>query len=141
MSADDESGRVSEVSVSAVELAQLQEMRRAFEPVDPKLAEILQSFDCDGAIPKCREEVEALWLVADGGCDVKLRARLEAHFERCSSCHAQYEVEIRIKELLSKKCKSEPCAPEGLKDKLRGEIRNMLNVSHPRVEARPETAD
>jgi mycothiol system anti-sigma-R factor len=111
--------------------AQLEEMRRAF---DPEPTETLTSFDCGGAIPKCRQEVEALWLVADGGCDIKLRERLEAHFEDCASCHNQYELEVRIKELLSKKCKSEPCAPEGLKEKLRGEIRNMLNLSHPRVE-------
>ncbi|ADG98649.1 anti-sigma factor [Segniliparus rotundus DSM 44985] len=120
---------------SALQRAQLEEMQRAFEPIDPKLAETLTSFDCRGAIPKCREEVEALWLVADGGCDVKLRERLEAHFENCPSCHTQYELEVRIKELLSKKCKSEPCAPEGLKEKLRGEIRNMLNLSHPRVDS------
>ena len=127
--------------ITAIERAQLHVMQRAFEPLDPGLAETLKSFDCGGAIPKCREEVEALWLVADGGCDIKLRERLEEHFANCSSCHAQYEVEIRIKELLSKKCKSEPCAPEGLKNKLRGEIRGMLSISHPRAEVAPDVVD
>ncbi|MGL6236251.1 MAG: zf-HC2 domain-containing protein [Segniliparus sp.] len=141
MSSRDEESEVSGLDITAIERAQLRAMQRAFEPLDTKLAETLKSFDCGGAIPKCREEVEALWIVADGGCDIKLRERLEAHFSNCSSCHAQYEVEIRIKELLSKKCKSEPCAPEGLKDKLRGEIRDMLSISHPRVEAAPDVVD
>lgn len=140
MSRDDEPQIVG-VEITAVERAQLHVMQRAFEPLEPHLVEILQSFDCRGAIPKCREEVEALWLIADGGCDIKLRERLEAHFENCASCHIQYEVEIRIKELLSKKCKSEPCAPEGLKDKLRDEIRGMLKISHPRAEVAPDVVD
>lgn len=141
MSTEDERREAGDCGLEGgmVEQAQIRmaAMRHAFESAEHLPGGVGGNFDCEGAIPKCREEVEALWLAVDDGCDVKLSQRLEAHFACCSSCNDHYEVEVRVRTLLWKKCRSEPCAPEGLKERLRDEIRNMLEISHPHLHAEP----
>ncbi|MCA2245738.1 MULTISPECIES: mycothiol system anti-sigma-R factor [Mycobacterium] len=70
----------------------------------------------------CAEVIRQVWLLLDGECGPDTREQLRQHLEACPGCFKHYGLEERIKALIATKCKGER-APEGLRERLRLEIR------------------
>ena len=78
--------------------------------------------DDDHGAVGCAEVIRQVWLLLDGECTPESREQLRRHLEACPGCFKHYGLEERIKALIATKCKGEK-APEGLRERLRLEIR------------------
>ncbi|MDY6811816.1 mycothiol system anti-sigma-R factor [Gordonia sp. HNM0687] len=90
--------------------------------MDPEFVEL----DCSAVIAD-------VWLLLDDECDTDARSRLQEHLDNCPSCFAHYGIEQQMKTLVNRKCGGDH-APEGLRERLRVEIRRTVIVR----EAGPE---
>ena len=75
----------------------------------------------------CAEVIAEVWTLLDGECTPETRQRLRQHLEACPECFQHYGVEERIKALIAVKCTGEK-APEGLRERLRLEIRRTTII-------------
>lgn len=75
----------------------------------------------------CAQVIAEVWTLLDGECTPQAREQLLAHLELCPGCFEHFGLEKRIKGLLATKCQSEK-APEGLKERLRLEIRRTTII-------------
>lgn len=86
----------------------------------------------------CSEVLAEVWLFLDMECDKERRSLLAQHLDECQPCLAEYGIDEKLKKLLATKCGGEH-APEGLKDKLRQQIRvAVLEQAEVTVETGPE---
>jgi mycothiol system anti-sigma-R factor len=86
----------------------------------------------------CSEVLAEVWLFLDKECDKERRSLLAQHLDECQPCLAEYGIDEKLKKLLATKCGGEH-APEGLKDKLRQQIRvAVLEQAEVTVETGPE---
>ncbi|GAC66631.1 mycothiol system anti-sigma-R factor [Gordonia soli] len=88
---------------------------------DPGLDPEFNRLDCSAVIAD-------VWLLLDNECDPGARSRLQAHLDGCPSCLAHYGIEQQLKALVNRKCGGDQ-APEGLRERLRVEIRKTVIVS------------
>ena len=75
----------------------------------------------------CAEVIAEVWTLLDGECTEETRQKLRKHLEACPGCLRHYGLEERIKALIATKCKGEK-APEGLRERLRLEIRRTTII-------------
>jgi anti-sigma factor (TIGR02949 family) len=75
----------------------------------------------------CAEVIAEVWTLLDGECTQETRERLRRHLEACPECFKHYGMEERIKTLIAAKCSGEK-APEGLRERLRLEIRRTTII-------------
>jgi mycothiol system anti-sigma-R factor len=66
-----------------------------------------------------------VWLFLDHECDQARRELLRRHLDECNPCLAAYGIEEKLKTLLARKCGGEQ-APNGLRDRLREQIRSVV---------------
>ncbi|WP_124711577.1 mycothiol system anti-sigma-R factor [Gordonia insulae] len=92
------------------------ESRPGTDDVDPEFLQL----DCSAVIAD-------VWLLLDNECDSDARTRLQGHLDSCPSCFAHYGIERQLKALITRKCGGEQ-APEGLRERLRVEIRRTVVV-------------
>jgi mycothiol system anti-sigma-R factor len=81
----------------------------------------------DAQVAGCAEVIAEVWTLLDGECTAETRARLSQHLEACPGCLKHYGVEERIKTLIASKCSGDR-APEGLRERLRLEIRRTTII-------------
>ncbi|AZZ81337.1 mycothiol system anti-sigma-R factor [Gordonia alkanivorans] len=84
--------------------------------IDPEVTQL----DCSAVIAD-------VWLLLDNECDENARMRLQGHLDTCPSCLAHYGIERQLKALVNRKCGGDQ-APQGLRDRLRVEIRKTVIV-------------
>ncbi|WOC13159.1 mycothiol system anti-sigma-R factor [Gordonia sp. MP11Mi] len=75
----------------------------------------------------CSAVVADIWLLLDNECDAGARERLQGHLDGCPSCLEHYGVQLQLKALVSRKCGGD-AAPEGLRERLRLEIRRSVTI-------------
>ena len=75
----------------------------------------------------CAEVIAEVWTLLDGECTPESKEKLRRHLEACPGCFKHYGLEERIKVLIATKCKGER-APEGLRERLRLEIRRTTII-------------
>ena len=75
----------------------------------------------------CSAVVADIWLLLDDECDAGARARLQGHLDGCPSCLEHYGVQRQLKALIGRKCGGD-AAPEGLRERLRMEIRRSVTI-------------
>jgi anti-sigma factor (TIGR02949 family) len=75
----------------------------------------------------CAEVIAEVWTLLDGECTPEAKERLRQHLEACPGCFQHYGIEERLKALIATKCTGEK-APEGLKERLRLEIRRTTII-------------
>ncbi len=75
----------------------------------------------------CSAVIADVWLLLDNECDDGARSRLQHHLDSCPSCLAHYGIERQLKTLINRKCGGDQ-APQGLRDRLRLEIRKTVIV-------------
>ena len=86
----------------------------------------------------CSEVLAEVWLFLDHECDEPRRKLLAQHLDECGPCLAEYGIDEKRKKLLATKCSGEQ-APEGLKDRLRRQIRvAVLEQAEVTVESSPD---
>lgn len=86
----------------------------------------------------CSEVLAEVWLFLDQECDGERRALLSKHLDECGPCLAEYGLDEKLKKLLATKCGGEH-APDGLKDRLRKQIRYaVLEQAEVTVESGPD---
>jgi mycothiol system anti-sigma-R factor len=85
----------------------------------------------------CSEVLAEVWLFLDGECDQSRKKLLVQHLDECGPCLAEYGIDEKLKALLARKCGGEQ-APDGLKDRLRHQIRTLvLEQAEVTVESGP----
>lgn len=72
----------------------------------------------------CNEVLRRLWSYLDGEADEAACQDLEVHIARCLGCRHQVDFEVRLRQIIQSKCRSEP-APR----KLREDLRRLLGNS------------
>jgi anti-sigma factor (TIGR02949 family) len=75
----------------------------------------------------CAQVIAEVWTLLDGECTPETREQLRRHLEACPGCLQHYGLEERIKGLIAIKCSGEK-APEGLRERLRLEIRRTTII-------------
>ena len=86
----------------------------------------------------CSEVLAEVWLFLDHECDESRRRLLAQHLDECQPCLSEYGIDEKLKRLLAAKCGGEH-APDGLKDRLRQQIRfAVLEQAEVTVETGPE---
>jgi anti-sigma factor (TIGR02949 family) len=75
----------------------------------------------------CAEVIAEVWTLLDGECTAETREKLRRHLEACPGCFKHYGIEERLKALIATKCSGEK-APEGLRERLRLEIRRTTII-------------
>jgi mycothiol system anti-sigma-R factor len=86
----------------------------------------------------CSEVLAEVWLFLDHECDENRRRLLVQHLDECGPCLSEYGIDEKLKRLLAAKCGGEH-APDGLKDRLRQQIRvAVLEQAEVTVEQGPE---
>ena len=75
----------------------------------------------------CAEVIAEVWTLLDGECTAETREKLRQHLEECPGCLRRYGLEERIKALIAAKCRGDK-APEGLRERLRLEIRRTTII-------------
>ena len=81
--------------------------------------------------PECAAVIAEVWTLLDGECTPESRDQLRRHLEACPGCFKHYGLEERIKALIATKCRGEK-APEGLRERLRLEIRRTTIIRETR---------
>lgn len=85
----------------------------------------------------CSAVLADIFLLLDDECDQDAAVRLQGHLRECPSCLEHYAVQRELKALLRRKCSE--AAPEGLRERLRVEIRRTVVVRQTSVRIDPET--
>ncbi|MFT4088119.1 MAG: mycothiol system anti-sigma-R factor [Gordonia sp. (in: high G+C Gram-positive bacteria)] len=80
----------------------------------------------------CSAVIADIWLLLDNECDAGARSRLQAHVDSCPSCLQHYGIQRQLKELIGRKCGGES-APEGLRERLRTEIRRSVTITQTTI--------
>jgi len=75
----------------------------------------------------CSAVMADIWLMLDGECAPDARARLQQHLDSCQPCLAHYGIESELKALIGRKCGGD-AAPDGLRDRLRIQIRQQTTI-------------
>jgi anti-sigma factor (TIGR02949 family) len=83
--------------------------------------------DDAGVKADCAEVIAEVWRLLDGECTAETRQKLRQHLEECPGCLGRYGIEERIKALIATKCRGDK-APEGLRERLRLEIRRTTII-------------
>lgn len=83
----------------------------------------------------CSAVLADIFLLLDNECDGGARARLQGHIEECPSCLEHYAVQRQLKALLARKCCE--AAPEGLRERLRVEIRRTVVIQQTTYRIEP----
>ncbi|WP_144205753.1 mycothiol system anti-sigma-R factor [Mycobacterium tilburgii] len=76
---------------------------------------------------ECAELITEVWTLLDGDCTPKKREKLKRHLDECPPCLRLFGLEEQFKALLATKCSCEK-APEGLRERLRLEIRRTTII-------------
>ncbi len=84
----------------------------------------------------CSAVLADIFLLLDNECDRGAATRLRGHLEQCPSCLEHYAVQRELKELLRRKCSE--AAPEGLRERLRVEIRRTVVVRQTTIRLDPD---
>jgi mycothiol system anti-sigma-R factor len=85
----------------------------------------------------CSEVLAEVWLYLDGECDQERKRQLVQHLDECAPCLQEYGIDEKLKQLLARKCSGE-IAPDGLKDRLRRQIRTaVLEQAEVSIESGP----
>ena len=71
---------------------------------------------------ECAELIAEVWTLLDGECTAENREKLRQHLEECPPCLRLFGIEEQFKALIATKCSGDK-APEGLRERLRLEIR------------------
>ena len=79
----------------------------------------------------CRQVLQEVYLYLDMECDPDRRARIRGHLDECSPCLREYGIEREIKALVARCC-SQETAPEGLRERLRAKLRDIVVESEAR---------
>ncbi|MFM9377374.1 mycothiol system anti-sigma-R factor [Gordonia sp. VNK21] len=87
----------------------------------------------------CSAVLADIWLLLDNECDQNARARLQSHVQGCPSCLEHYGIQRQLKELIGRKCGGD-AAPEGLRERLRVEIRRSVTVRQTTIRVQPQEA-
>lgn len=74
----------------------------------------------------CSAVFADVFLLLDNECDDGARERVQGHLQECPSCFEHYAIQRELKALLQRKCCE--AAPEGLRERLRVEIRRTVVV-------------
>lgn len=90
---------------------------------------IFEELDCSAVLAD-------IFLLLDNECDQGAAVRLRGHIAECSSCLEHYDVQRELKSLLARKCGES--APEGLRERLRVEIRRTVVVQQTTIRLNPE---
>ncbi|MBM7366197.1 mycothiol system anti-sigma-R factor [Gordonia hydrophobica] len=85
----------------------------------------------------CSAVLADIYLLLDNECDAGARSRLESHVNGCPSCLEHYGVQQQIKALIGRKCGGEH-APEGLRERLRVEIRRSVTIRQTSYRIEPQ---
>lgn len=84
-----------------------------------------------GADPRtkaeCAELIAEVWTLLDGECTAENRRKLQQHLDECPPCLRLFGIEEQFKALIATKCSGEK-APEGLRERLRLEIRRTTII-------------
>lgn len=91
----------------------------------------------DGYQLDCSAVLADIWLLLDNECDQQARVRLQGHVEGCPSCLEHYGIQRQLKELISRKCGGD-AAPEGLRERLRVEIRRSVTIRQTTIRLDPD---
>lgn len=73
----------------------------------------------------CRTVLNKLYLYLDGEISGEEFQVVAHHLDECVSCFGHYGYEREFKELVHRKCHEGP-VPEGLAERVRGNIRRLL---------------
>lgn len=95
----------------------------------------MSDFSSDGASAgadprtkaECAELIAEVWTLLDGECTAENRKKLKQHLEECPPCLRLFGIEEQFKALIATKCSGDK-APEGLRERLRLEIRRTTIV-------------
>lgn len=72
----------------------------------------------------CNEVLERLWAFLDGEADEAQREELQDHIARCLGCRHQADFEVRLRQVIQAKCRTDR-APQ----KLREDLHRLLSKS------------
>jgi mycothiol system anti-sigma-R factor len=80
---------------------------------------------------ECAELIAEVWTLLDGECTAETRQKLKQHLDECPPCLRIFGIEEQFKALIATKCSGER-APEGLRERLRLEIRRTTIIRDAR---------
>ena len=87
--------------------------------------------DASAATPQmkaeCAELIAEVWTLLDGECTPETRKKLKQHLDECPPCLRLFGIEEQFKALIATKCSGDK-APEGLRERLRLEIRRTTII-------------
>lgn len=81
----------------------------------------------------CNEVLEDVYLYLDAECDQVSKAKIKQHLHECSPCLQEFGIEQEVKALVNRCCGDE-VAPEGLRDRLKAKLREVVVVEATSVE-------
>lgn len=76
---------------------------------------------------ECAELIAEVWTLLDGECTPETRQKLRKHLDECPPCLRIFGIEEQFKALIATKCSGDR-APEGLRERLRLEIRRTTII-------------
>ncbi|BAX91409.1 mycothiol system anti-sigma-R factor [Mycobacterium shigaense] len=76
---------------------------------------------------ECAELMAEVWTLLDGECTPETRQKLKQHLDECPPCLRLFGIEEQFKALIATKCSGDK-APEGLRERLRLEIRRTTII-------------
>lgn len=76
---------------------------------------------------ECAELIAEVWTLLDGECTPETRKKLKQHLDECPPCLRLFGIEEQFKALIATKCSGDK-APEGLRERLRLEIRRTTII-------------
>jgi mycothiol system anti-sigma-R factor len=76
---------------------------------------------------ECAELIAEVWTLLDGECTAETRQKLKQHLDECPPCLRLFGIEEQFKALIANKCSGDR-APEGLRERLRLEIRRTTII-------------
>ena len=76
---------------------------------------------------ECAELIAEVWTLLDGECTPETRQKLKKHLDECPPCLRLFGIEEQFKALIATKCSGDK-APEGLRERLRLEIRRTTII-------------
>jgi len=75
----------------------------------------------------CSQVISDVYLYLDAECDEVGRERIKRHLDECSPCLRDYGIEQEVKALVARCCGHET-APDGLRERLRVKLREVVAV-------------
>jgi mycothiol system anti-sigma-R factor len=73
----------------------------------------------------CTEVLEDVYTYLDAECDQVSKAKIKQHLHECSPCLQEFGIEQEVKALVNRCCGDE-VAPEGLRDRLKAKLREVV---------------